>query len=99
MATDLGWWLCNLYIEVEKLPREAYDPFTKLMKKEFDVEIQFMNHLLKLDPSVGMHDEDAMAPLQDLEMGGCQHLSNEKQRLLGEEKNVSCSIYGQTEAQ
>ncbi|OQS06315.1 hypothetical protein THRCLA_01644 [Thraustotheca clavata] len=45
---DLSAWLCNVYITVKHLPRERLDK-TGVLQREFDVELDFMNQLLKLE--------------------------------------------------
>ena len=46
-AAKLENWLCNLYVEVRHLPREAIDK-DKVLRNEFDVEYDFVNKLLRL---------------------------------------------------
>ncbi|OQR96964.1 hypothetical protein ACHHYP_12840 [Achlya hypogyna] len=45
---DLGAWLCNLYVTAKHLPRERLDR-NGVLQREYDVEVDFMNQLLKLE--------------------------------------------------
>ncbi|CAK4098589.1 unnamed protein product [Aphanomyces euteiches] len=47
-STDLSSWLCNMYVTVRHLPRERLDA-AGILQREYDVELDFMNQLLKLD--------------------------------------------------
>ena len=49
-ARDLSQWLCNMYVEVRHLPREALDETGRRVVNEADVEFDFVNRLLVLGP-------------------------------------------------
>ncbi|ETW09206.1 hypothetical protein, variant [Aphanomyces invadans] len=60
--TDLSSWLCNMYVMVRHLPRERLDA-TGMLEREYDVEVDVMNQLLKLESTdrqllaQGIYDE------------------------------------------
>ncbi|ETV88563.1 hypothetical protein H257_00125 [Aphanomyces astaci] len=54
--TDLSSWLCNMYVTVRHLPRERLDA-TGMLQREYDVEVDVMNQLLKLEST----DRDLLA--------------------------------------
>ncbi|KAF0692494.1 Aste57867_16438 [Aphanomyces stellatus] len=58
--TDLSSWLCNMYVTVRHLPRERLDT-NGVLEREYDVELDFMNQLLKLETK----DRALLASYQD----------------------------------
>ncbi|RHY10641.1 hypothetical protein DYB25_004918 [Aphanomyces astaci] len=68
--TDLSSWLCNMYVTVRHLPRERLDA-TGMLQREYDVEVDVMNQLLKLESTdrdllaQGTYDDDIHDMLDD----------------------------------
>ncbi|KDO33383.1 hypothetical protein SPRG_02190 [Saprolegnia parasitica CBS 223.65] len=61
---DLGAWLCNVYLTAKHLPRERLDD-AGVLQREYDVEVDFMNQLLKLETTdrALLHKEEYAAAM------------------------------------